>query len=229
MPLDPEGSAPGRGAAMPPDEFAAGLEAELVRALAHVVRSDVAAPRDDARVSELLLAALRDELESAEIAAAWMTAETELELKLALARQVGDEARHYRLLADRLRQLGVDPDGVDPRARGYSHAYRYLKGLQTPAERLAANAARGGVARLRHAVAARLFEARGDEETARIYREIIGPDEAWHLEFAKRTIARYALTADDQERARHALARTLQLVDDRPEAVRTRGGGAAST
>jgi len=226
--LDPEGSA-ARGTALPPAEFAEAFNDELVRALAHVGHPDLVATREDTQIQDLLFAGLKDEIEASEIAAVWMVAEVDLELKLGLARQVGDEARHYRLLADRLRQLGVEPGGVDPRARGYSHTFRYLKGLQTAAERLAANAAREGLARLRNALVASFCDARGDGETARLYRDVIGPDEAWHLDFARRMVARYALTAEDQERARHAMVRTLQLVDDLPEGARAKGGAAGPT
>jgi len=224
-PLDPEGSL-SRGAALPPEEFAQAFDAELVRALAHVDHPDLVVTREDTQIRDLLVAGLKDELEASEIAAVWMAAEMDLELKLGLARQVGDEARHYRLLADRLRQLGIEPDGLDPRSRGYSHTFRYLKGLQTAAERLAANAAREGLARLRNALVAGFCAARGDEETARLYRDVIGPDEAWHLDFARRMVGRYALTAEDQERARLAMARTLQLVDDASEGARPKGSAA---
>jgi hypothetical protein len=228
LPLDPEGSPAARGVASPPEEFAEEFNAELVRALAHVGHPELVPTREDTQIRDLLVAALKDELEAAEIAAVWMAAEMDLELKLGLARQVGDEARHYRLLADRLRRLGIEPDGLDPRARGYSHTFRYLKGLQTAAERLAANAAREGIARLRNALVAEFCAARGDEETARLYREVIGPDEAWHLDFSRRMVGRYALTAEDQERARHAMARTLQLVDDLSEAARAKAAGGST-
>jgi len=224
FPNDSAGSAPERDVALDPAEFAGALDAELVRALAHLGEISAGAPREDAKVGDLLVAALKDELEAAEIAAIWMAAESDLELKLGLARQVGDEARHFRLLSDRLRQIGIDPDGLDPRGRGYSHTFRYLKGLQTPAERLAANATREALTRMRNARVATLFASRGDEESARLYREVIGPDEAWHLDFARRMLPRYALTVEDQERARLAMARTLQLADDQPEGARAKAG-----
>jgi len=224
-PLEPEGSAPTRGVAMDPDEFAAKLDAELVRALAHAGEQALAATPGEASIADLLVAALKEEIEAAEIAAIWMTAESDVALKLGLAKQVGDEARHYRLIADRLRQLGVEPDGIDPKARGYSHTFRFLKGLQTPSERLAAGAAREGITRMRNAILAEHCASRNDEETARLYREVIGPDEAWHLDFVRRMLPRYALTAEDQERARRAMARTLQLADDQSEAARAKVGG----
>src|SRR5215472_51900 len=64
--------------------------------------------------------ALKNELEASEIAAVWMPSTPEIEVKLALARQAGDEAKHYRLIQKRLGELGVDTKGHDPLAAGRS-------------------------------------------------------------------------------------------------------------
>ena len=50
----------------------------------------------DLTVENLLKVALRNELEATEIAARWMATTPEVEVKLAFARQIGDEAKHYR-------------------------------------------------------------------------------------------------------------------------------------
>ena len=70
---------------------------------------------DTLTVERLLLVALKNELEAAEVAALWMGTTSELDVKLALARQVGDEAKHYRLISERLGGLGVDASLIDPR------------------------------------------------------------------------------------------------------------------
>ena len=57
----------------------------------------------------LLKAALRNEMEAIEIAALWIPDTAEPDIKLALARQTGDEAKHYRLIKERLANLGEDP------------------------------------------------------------------------------------------------------------------------
>src|SRR5690349_4445150 len=67
-------------------------------------------------VAALLGLALKKELEAAEEAALWMATEADVEVKLALARQCGDEAKHYRLIEARLRELGAAPH--DPLAGG---------------------------------------------------------------------------------------------------------------
>src|SRR3989304_9868267 len=72
----------------------------------------------DLTVANLLKVALKNEIEASESAARWMVTTPELDVKLALARQVGDEAKHYRLIADRPRELGFGARGVDPLGGG---------------------------------------------------------------------------------------------------------------
>jgi len=210
---------------MEPGAFIDELDREVSRALARIGESARAPPGAEVSVADLLAVALRNELEAAEEAALWMAGEPDLELKLGLARQCGDEARHFRLVADRLRDLGVDPFKVDPLARGPSPMFRYLKTLATPAERLAAGAfAREGLAVVRNGVFADWCESRGDLETARLYRDVIGPDEAFHHALGRRLLPRYAVTAEDQARARRAAARTLQLAEEIQEIARLKQG-----
>jgi 1,2-phenylacetyl-CoA epoxidase catalytic subunit len=224
-PVDPEGSSHARGVALDPAGFVVEMDRDLLRSLARLGEQARAALPPAFPILELLSTALRDEIEAAEVAALWMTDEPDLELKLGLALQVGDEASHFRLMADRIRELGGDPT-ADPRTRAHSPAFRYLRGLQTPAERLAAGIVREGVGRLRNGLLAELSASRGDAETARICREVIGPDEARHLDFGRRLLPRYALTVSDQEAARRAMARTLQLAEEAIDASRTAKAGA---
>ncbi len=220
FPVDPEGSSHGRGSALDPEGFVHELERELLRSLARLGEQARSAVPAAAPVLELLAAVLRDEIETAEIAALWLTDEPDLDLRLGLARQVGDEARHFELIADRIRALGSDP-AADPRTRAHSPLFRYLRGLQTPAERLAAGLAREAVARMRNALLAQICEGRGDPETAHLCREAVGPDEVRHLDFCRRELPRYALTLEDQEAARRAVARTLQLAEEAADPSRT--------
>src|SRR5207253_10874852 len=73
--------------------------------------------------------------------------------KLALARHAGDEARHYQLLAEKVRALGVSLEGFDPLAPP-SPVLAYLRTLDTAVERVAA------------ALVAR--EAMGDRKSTRV-------------------------------------------------------------
>jgi len=206
---------------------------ELDRQLAAAVAPPADPPAGEPpATAELLAAGLREKVEASEVAALWMAGEFDLELKLAFARLCGDEARHYQLLAERLRSLGADAARLDPLARGHSPLFRYLKSLETPCERAAAGAfARGGLARAQAAALGDLCAARGDIETARLLREAVGVEEGEHHLLGRRLLVRLALTPEDQERARRAVARTLQLSGDlrepgrgKPAAGRGPGG-----
>ncbi len=181
-----------------------------------------AEPGDSIGIPELLATALRKELEATEEAAMWLTSETDVEVKLALARQCGDEARHYRLIEERLRQL--DPDASRPLVQrqmrnplegGYSPMYAFLKTLETTVERVAAGQfTREALAQVHNQAFIDYCEAQGDTETARLYRDIIQPDEGFHHQLGRKLLARLATTPEDQERARKASARALEIAEE---------------
>ena len=50
----------------------------------------------------MLQVALANEISVSELAAAWMSNTPEVDVKIAFARQAGDEAGHFELVADRL-------------------------------------------------------------------------------------------------------------------------------
>lgn len=176
-----------------------------------------AEPSGQVGVATLLALALKKELEASEEAALWMTNERDVEVKLALARQCGDEAKHYRLIEHRLRELGAEPP-ADPLAEGYSPMFGYLKGLATTVERVAAGQfTREALAKVHNALFIEYCEAQGDEATARLYREVIQPDEGHHHELGRRLLARLARSEADQELARRASARTLELAEELQE------------
>ena len=207
------------------DAFLEELDGQLRDALARIGDAAKAPPAPEIGIADLLLVALKNELEASEEAALWIVGEPDLELKLGFARQCGDEARHYRLIAERLAALGVDVAKLDPMARGHTPLFKYLKTLASPAERIAAGAyAREGLATVRNEVFAAFCESRGDAETARLYREVIGPDEVFHHEFGRRMLRRFAVTPEDQVRARAAVARTLRLAEEIQEVARLKQG-----
>jgi hypothetical protein len=179
----------------------------------------------DLTVANLLKVALKNEIEATETAARWLVTTAEIDVKLALARQVGDEARHYRLIADRLRDLGVDTSGFDPLARGYGPLFQYLDGLGTTAERVAAGQfTREAIAVVKNRQFIEFCEGAGDEGTARLYRDVIEPDERHHHELGRRLLLRYATTPEAQEAARRAATRTLELAEELQGLALRRGG-----
>src|SRR5437762_9325815 len=90
---------------------------------------------DRLEIVRRLKMAMKNELEASEIAAVWIPTTPEVEVKLALARQVGDEAKHYRLIEEHLRTSGVDLNGFDPVAGGYGPMFQLLAGFNTTIER----------------------------------------------------------------------------------------------
>jgi len=164
----------------------------------------------EADPQKLLQVALTNEVNVSELAALWMPSTPELDVKLAFARQAGDEANHFNLVADRLRALGF---AVDSYAQPPPNPmFEYLRGLATTVERIA-----GGLVALEalaYAVNENFMafcEARGDHETVRIYREYIQPDERGHHELGKQLLAKYAVTAEHEQLAQATVARVFEL------------------
>lgn len=199
------------------EEFAREMDATLWKILsardAALSRIGESAGRAD--MPQLLRAALRNEMEASEIAARWMGSTPETEAKLAFARQAGDEAKHYGLIARRLEQLGEDLRGFFPLAGGYSKLYRYLESLETTVERVAAaQFTREAIGCKANELFIALCEAAGDGTTADLYREHIQPDERHHHEWGKELLARLASGEAEQEAARKAILTTLELAEE---------------
>lgn len=182
------------------------LLAELgdLRALAHA-RPE---PRDG--LVTLLRVALANEISVAELAARWMPSVPDWEIKIALAQQAGDEARHFQLLEKRLHQLGISLADFSPPAE--NQLFAYLNSLETPVEKIAAGQfTLEALAYKVNDAFLRYCELVGDPETAQLYRNFIQPDELHHYQLGRRLLEKYAKTAEAQRRARDAATLTLVL------------------
>ncbi|MEK6303871.1 MAG: ferritin-like domain-containing protein [Acidobacteriota bacterium] len=208
------------------EAFVAALEEENRRTLDRLGELSAAGEAPETlTVERLLRVALKNELEASEIAALWISTTSELDVKLAFARQVGDEARHYRLISERLASLGVDASKIDPREGGYSGLFEYLHQLQSTVARVAAaQFTREGIALVRNERFIEFCEERGDHETAALYRNHIQPDEQHHHLLGRSLLARYELTEDEQHLARQASQRTLELAEEIQELARLKAG-----
>ncbi len=172
---------------------------------------------------QLLRAALKNEIEASEIAALWIPSTAGIALKLALARQAGDEAKHYVRIEERLRELGDNLAGFNPLAAGYSPIFQYLKGLHTDVERVAAGQfTREAIAIVKNRHFIELCERAGDDKTARLYREVIEPDERFHHEMGVKFLRELATDADSQALARAARLRTIELAEELQNLAYTR-------
>src|SRR5215813_14155999 len=93
---------------------------------------------DKSEVVRRLKMALKNELEASEIAAVWIPTTPEVDVKLALARQVGDEAKHYQTIEDHLRRTEADLTGFNPTSDSYGPMFQLLAGFDTTIERIEA-------------------------------------------------------------------------------------------
>lgn len=211
---------------MKPEEFLDELDRKVGERLAHIgAVARAAEPASGVGIPALLATALKKELEATEEAALWLTTETDVEVKLALARQCGDEARHYRLIAERLRALGVDPAAAPARFGPPTPMFGYLKGLGSTVERVAAGQfTREALAKVHNQAFIDYCESQGDAETARLYRDVIQPDEGHHHEMGRRLLARLAVTEEAQALARAAAMRTLEIAEELQEIARLKMG-----
>jgi 1,2-phenylacetyl-CoA epoxidase catalytic subunit len=209
-----------------PEAFVAELDAHNRTALERIARASSApVPDADLTVAKLLRLALKNELEATECAAAWIGDTPEVDVKLALARQAGDEAKHYRLIQKRLAELGVDTTSFDPMASGRSPLLEWLLRLPGTAARVAAGQfTREALALVRNAAFITFCRERGDEATAQLYEEIIQPDETHHHELGRRLLLSLATTEASQAAAREASQHVLEIAEELQEIARLKLG-----
>ena len=202
---------------MTAEEFVRQLDGENQRRLGLLAPADTLKPEveGDLNVLNLLKVALRNEIEATEIAARWLVTTDDVDVKLALARQVGDEAKHYRMIAERLRGLGFDARSFDPFAKGYGPLFQYLDTLKGTVERVAAGQfTREAIAVVKNRQFIEFCEHAGDRETAAMYRDVIEPDERYHHDLGRTLLLRLATTPEAQAAATAAARRTLELADE---------------
>jgi hypothetical protein len=212
---------------MTADAFVAELDAANQKILARLAPDATLRPEVEGamNVVNLLKVALKNEIEATEIAARWLVKTDDVQVKMAFARQAGDEAKHYRMIADRLRELGFDARGFDPLGKGFGPLFQYLDALETTVERVAAGQfTREAIAVVKNRQFIEFCERVGDRATATLYKDVIEPDERFHHELGRSILLRLATTPEAQGAARRAAARTLELAEElQAAALRTAG------
>ncbi len=159
---------------------------------------------------DLLRVALVNEISVAELAAVWIPTTAEVDVKIAFARQAGDEAGHFMLVSERLAALGFDASSFIPPPD--NALFTYMKSLTSTVERIAA-----GLVTLESIAYGvnenfmALCASRGDDETVRIYREYIQPDERAHQQLGQALLEKYAVTEELQALARATVARVIEI------------------
>ncbi|MBI4481892.1 MAG: ferritin-like domain-containing protein [Acidobacteria bacterium] len=162
---------------------------------------------------QLLKIALANEISVSELAAAWVPSTPEWDVKLTLAQQAGDEARHFKLVETRLHELGISMD--DFVVPGVNKLFEYLRSLPSTVEKIAAG--QFTLESIAYRVNDRFMsyaEAAGDRQTAQMYRNLIQPDELYHQQLGRQLLEKYATTPDAQRRAREAATKTLEIATE---------------
>jgi 1,2-phenylacetyl-CoA epoxidase catalytic subunit len=208
------------------EAFVAELDVQNQEALDRIGRAASAGePTEAVTVPKLLMLALKNEIEATECAAAWIPTTPEVSVKLALARQAGDEAKHYRMIQARLAELGVDTTTHDPLAAGRSPLLAWLLSLEGTVARVAAGQfTREALAVVRNAEFVKFCRGAGDEATARMYEETIQPDEKHHHDLGRRLLLELATTDQAQESARAASRKVLSMAEELQEIARLKAG-----
>jgi len=202
---------------MDSDDFCTGLVAEMHQVFAQLGEHETLESESQGNVAvvPLLKAALKSELEASELAGLWLPTTPEVDVKMTFAQLCGDEMKHYRLIAQRLEDLGENLDAFDAMSDGYSPLYQYLRGLRTTVERIAGGPfAREAIAEIRNTQFVQFCESVGDQATARLYSEIIQPEEVHHHHLGREILEKYATTPELQELAAAAVRNTLAIADE---------------
>ena len=198
-------------------EFVDQLVSEMDRLFAQLGETETLESESEGRVDvvNLLRLALKSEIEASELAALWMPTTPEVDAKMCLALQCGDEMKHYGLISKRLAELGEDLTGFDPLADGHSPLYQYLRGLRTTVERIAGGPfASEAIAQVRNRQFVAFCRSAGDLETATLYEDVIQPEEAHHHLLGREILEKYTVTAELQELALAATRNTLAIADE---------------
>ena len=160
--------------------------------------------------TRLLQVALVNEINVTELAASWIPTTPEIDVKLAFARQAGDESNHFRLVADRLTALGLDTSAF--RAPPENALFGYMTALSSTVERVAAGLFT--LESIAHGVNQTFIAycaARGDHETVRIYEQYIQPDELAHQQMGRALLEKHAVTDAQRSAARAVVSRVAEL------------------
>jgi hypothetical protein len=202
---------------MDPRDFVRNLRQEMDRLFSQLGERQTLESESEGQVDvvTLLKLALKSEIEASELAGYWMPTTAEIDVKMAFARQCGDEMKHYDLIVKRLAELGQDLSGYDPAQEGYSPLYHYLRGLRTTVERVAAGPfAREAIAEIRNAQFIDFCRSVNDAGTARLYVDVINPEEIHHHQMGYELLAKYAVTGEEQELALNAMRSSLAIADE---------------
>ncbi|HEY4186052.1 MAG TPA: hypothetical protein VGP07_13340 [Polyangia bacterium] len=187
----------------------------------HLVTLRAAIAKETLEPLDFVRLAMKDAIESAEVAALWFVDCEDLAMKIGFAETCGSAAGHHRLLATRLAALGVEP--FDPRQGGYSRFFGFLRSLQTPEERSSAGEVTLRTFQVgRLTIFAELCREHGDSETADLLGSQIADDERRVMDTGWQSLLGHAPTEECQARARRAAFRIVELAGEAVDPLQLR-------
>jgi hypothetical protein len=197
--------------ALDPTAFYESLVGELAAARAALPADEASfgahKPLDTAELVEWLKFQAWYELQAAHFIGAWLSETPETEIFCALARQVHDEARHYKIVMSQLEALGETMEDWVPEPEWVAWVAEFYPAGNDTLERVAA-----------HNITGELGAAQGMEDLLpRVppsVQKAIGrilPDERFHIALGRTTVLRYATTADAQRRVRERVMDAFAL------------------
>jgi uncharacterized ferritin-like protein (DUF455 family) len=146
-----------------------------------------------------------NELRSVELLAAWIPYTGEREIRDLLVGQLDDEHRHWRLLRQRLRDLGEDPDAYRPLPEWEALFDWLVQSRSRPTlERLAMFQFSGETQSCEGFETLITLAGDVDPETAALYARELLPDEHRHAAIGRRALQLLADTPAGQTAARAA-------------------------
>jgi hypothetical protein len=198
--------------ALAPKPFYDGLIAELDarRAAIAPAKQSFGPPRKLSRTElvEWLKFQAWYELEAAGFIGSWLDGAVDQPVAFqGLARQVADEARHYRLFLRHLESFGGTLEGWVPEPEWVAWVSEFYRAGNDTIERVAAHNITGELG------AMQAFESllpRVPDATKRLLRKVM-PDERFHAALGRTVVQRYATTVEAQARVRHRVLRAFEL------------------
>lgn len=186
---------------LPPEEFAERMTAEID---AYIEQHGLDEPRFDADLSEAemregLYTRIFNEIKAIDHPREMLTKAEDPQLFIHLLKQMEDEAKHARMLAQRLWNLGGEPqavfDRVEDSTREFWELFDEREDIVEKAGVLQSGAEH--MAQYRHPQELVHY----DDETARIYEDVIVPEEQFHAKIGKYIFRTHCISRNSQTQA----------------------------
>lgn len=161
---------------------------------------------------KLLMAALKNEWETTLLTSIWVTNENNSDFRICLARLAGDEARHFSLIENRLKELGGNKNEEELNKR--SPLFQFLLQQTSTFDRAVTGPyAREALAVMRNEVFLEHCQHINDQATIEIY-QTIQKDEAHHHQLGKTVLSQLINNQLDLENAIKKINEVLTVVDE---------------